>query len=364
MTLITDIKNRILPVILGSAFVIFGISLFVNSHSTKPFSEELLIYDLIWMDAWSLAFLGILITFWVSKLGRNEKVIYCIGLLSIYLVVATSLILNGTPFYLFGFWGDQSFRQAMILKFADLSMPSDYYYKDLPPFYPPLYYYLQAIFARVFSVEAYKMSKLGQILIFAILPLVHFYFWRRIVAPIQAGFITLLAFLYSNYAGALQFFSPHSFITYALFIPWWLYYIERVTKPISSWKFYVIGGVIGALLFATYFYAFFIGGVSLLLRLVYDRIPLIKKKIGGFTHIGAFKVLIVSAVFSSPYWLPVLISIISNGIDRSRGGWYHIGYPGLDIQFVKVSIEGVALLVGTVFIFRRLKRPVNFALAN
>lgn len=364
MTLISDIKNRILPVILGFAFVIFGIGLFVNSLSTKNFSEELLIYDLIWMDAWSLAFLGILIAFWSSKLGRNQKVIFCIGLLSIYLVVVTSLILNGTPFYLFGFWGDQSFRQAMILKFAAITRPTDYYYKDLPPFYPPLYYYLQAIFARVFSVEAYKMSKIGQMLIFAVLPLVHFYFWRRLVAPVQAGFITLLAFLYSNYAGALQFFSPHSFIAYALFIPWWLFYIERVTKPATSVKFYIVGGIIGALLFATYFYAFFIGAVSLLLKLAYERIPLIKKKVGGFTLMGALKVLIASAVLSSPYWLPVLISIISSGLDRSRGGWYHIGYPGLDIQFVKFTIEGIALLAGTIFIFRRIKKSLNFALAN
>ncbi len=242
-------------------------------------------------------------------------------------------------------------------------MPSDFYYKDLPTFYPPLYYFLQSLYARIFSVEAYKMAKIGQMLIFALLPFILFYFWRRIVTPLQAGLITLFAFLYSNYAGSLQYFSPHSFVAYALFIPWWLFYIERITKPVATWKFYISGGIIGALLFATYFYAFFIGAVWLFLRFTYVQLSRRRSRPGGYSLAGALRVLAASALFSAPYWLPVIFSIVKNGIDRSRGGWYHIGYPGIDFQFIIFSFEGLALLIGIIFIFRRVQRPLNLSLA-
>jgi len=349
--------------VLGIIYLIFGALLLLYSHPTKAFSEDLLITNLIWLDAWSLSFFLALITYWKCSSSTSNKSLVSLLYLSLYLIVANNLILDGTAYYLYGYSGDQKFRQAMVLKFMTSFSLSDFYYKDLPAFYPPLYYYLQAIFAKIFSIEAYKMAKIGQILIFAFFPIILYYFWRKIVSPLQAVIITFLAFLYCNYSNATQFFSPHTFLAYALFIPWWFIYVDPVKNQQKTAKHYLVGGLIGALIFLTYFYVFAIGFFYMLLKLISEKWLMSKSRMKWPDIKNTVYVLGLAAIFSAVYWLPLLISIIENGADRSRGGWYHIGYPGISFQFLQFSVTGIVLLAGIIYLLRRLNRRLNRGLA-
>ena len=54
---ITKILSEIsLERILGIIYLIFGALLLTYSHPQKTFSEDLLLTDLMWLDAWSLDF--------------------------------------------------------------------------------------------------------------------------------------------------------------------------------------------------------------------------------------------------------------------------------------------------------------------
>ena len=345
--------------VLGIIYLIFGALLLAYSHPQKTFSEDLLITDLMWLDAWSLAFFLALITYWKCSSSTCNKSLVSLLYLSLYLIVANNLILDGTFYYLYGYSGDQKFRQAMVLKFMTSFSLSDFYYKDLPAFYPPLYYYLQAIFARIFSIEVFKMAKIGQILIFAFFPVILYYFWRKIVSPVQAVIITFLSFLYCNYSNATQFFSPHTFLAYALFIPWWFIYVDPVKDQPKTAKYYITGGLIGALIFLTYFYVFAIGFFYILLKFISEKWLMSKSQIKWPDIKNAAIVLGLAAIFSAVYWLPLLISIITNGADRSPSGWYHIGYPGLSFQFLQFSFTGIVLFAGIIYLLRRLNRRLN-----
>ena len=349
--------------VFGIAYLIFGALLLSYSHPAKAFSEDLLITNLMWLDAWSLAFFLALITYWKCSASTSSKSLVSLLYLSLYLIVANNLILDGTAYYLYGYSGDQKFRQAMVLKFMTSFSLSDFYYKDLPSFYPPLYYYLQAIFARIFSIEAFKMAKIGQILIFALFPVILFYFWRKIVSPVQAVIITFLAFLYCNYSNAAQFFSPHTFLAYALFIPWWFIYVDPVKDQPKTAKYYISGGIIGAVIFLTYFYVFAIGFFYILLKLMSEKWLMPKSQIKWPDIKNTAIVLGLAAIFSAVYWLPLFISIIADGTDRSRGGWYHIGYPGISFQFLQFSFTGIILLAGIIYLLRRLNKRLNRGLA-
>jgi len=349
--------------VFGIAYLIFGALLLAYSHPAKAFSEDLLITDLMWLDAWSLAFFLALITYWKCPCSTTKKSLVSLLYLSLFLIVVNNLILDGTPYYLYGYSGDQKFRQAMVLKFMTFFSLGDFYYKDLPAFYPPLYYYLQAIFAKIFSIEAYKMAKIGQILIFALFPVILYYFWRKIVSPLQAIIITFLAFLYCNYSNAAQFFSPHTFLAYALFIPWWFIYVDPVKVQQKTAKYYITGGIIGAVIFLTYFYVFAIGFFYILLKSISEKWLMSQSFIKWPDIKNKVYVLGLAAIFSAVYWLPLLISIVENGADRSRGGWYHIGYPGISFQFLQFSFTGIILLAGIFYLLRRLNRRLNRGLA-
>jgi hypothetical protein len=327
------------------------------SHFTKHFTEAQLIRDLMWMDAWSLLVLlaAALVVF--SDLTRRMKTYLLLGCFSVYGLITISLIFNGTPFSYNAYWGDQRFRQAMILKFASFALPGDYYYKDLPLFYPPLYFYLLSLYARLFSVEAFKMLKIGSQLLYLFGPVLVYLFWTKLVGRFRAIFVAVACFLFASQASPEVIASPHGLLGNTLFVPWWLLYVEHV-KPIgTNWKFLVIGGLIGGLIFMTYPYAFFIGGLLMVLRSTVMRRCSWVRLPESFSAKKAWLVLAAAAVFSAPYWLPAMISIFVHGGKPVDQEWFTIGRTGLTFRFVEFTIPGVLFLAGICYaLYRRTVR--------
>ncbi len=337
---------------------LFGVLLFIHALPEKDFSDELLITDCIWLDSWALAFFLVVVAVWISNVSRQVKSRLLLALFSLYGFITVCLILDGTSFGINAYWGDQKFRTAMLMKFTTFFGWPDFYYKDLPAFYPPVYYFLLSLYARVFSVEAFKMIKIGTMLIYLVGPVVLYMFWRKLVSPMQALLVTVFTFLFCSVGKNLLFLAPHAFIANSLFIPWWLYYVERVTNPKNNWKYAVGGGVIGAVLFGVYFYPFLIGGFLLAARLtVFRRWKYVYKE-SHFALRPALGVLAVAIVISLPYWLPAMWSIIASGFDHSRGGWHHLGSTGVAFAFLSFSIPGLLYLAGIYYALRRARAPV------
>jgi len=336
-----------------------GLTLLIRSLDPKPFTEELLIYDLIWLDGWALLFYFALAIVWVSNLTRRSKARLIVALLAVHGVVAVALMFDGTPFSFNAYWGDQKFRQAMILKLASFGWLTDFYFKDLPPFYPPLYYSLLALYSRVFSLEAFKMLKIGSLYIYLFGPFLLYWLWRKIVTPTQAALITVFSFLFCSMGKGSPLIAPHAFIANSIFIPWWLYYIERVKDSPSSWRYYIGGSIIGAAIFMTYFYPFFIGGFLILLRLTILRGWKYYYRDSSFSLKRTWHVLFGSALLSAPYWLPLFYEMFRLGSKPARQGWHHIGSTGIAFPFIGWSIPAILFLVGLVYALRRPSTPLN-----
>ncbi|MEW5923661.1 MAG: arabinofuranosyltransferase, partial [Candidatus Zixiibacteriota bacterium] len=357
LKIMKNLKNWDLKLYLA-IYIIFGAYLFLYAYPAKPYSETGIIWDMIWLDAWALSFFFIVIAVWRSDYSRQLKYILSLLGLSLFGFIAVNLFFDGTPFGLNAYWGDQKFRLAMIQKIITFGWNTDFYYKDLPPFYPSLYYYILAMYARLFSLEAYKMLKIGSMLIYAVGPIFLFYAWKKVLTPFRAFFIAMAAFIVCNFGMPFVFFSPPAFLANLFFIPWWLYYIERVKNPGADWKYYIWGGLAGAAIFMTYFYPFFIGGFLIICRMTLFRECSFIKSSKYFSFGKALGILGMSALFSIPYWLPVFISIIVNGFDRSRGGWHHIGSTGFDYSYLEFSAMGLLFLISILYMVRRRKSPL------
>lgn len=216
------------------------------------FNEERFITDHIWLDSWAMMFFAIVVVIWRSGFSWRSKGLLILAALSVYGVVEIALMYAGTPYGLNAYWGDMQFRIAMILKFIGFLKPGDFYYKALPAFYPPLYYFLLSVYARLFTIEAYKMLKIGSMLIYAFGPFLLYFFWRKLVSPFQAFLVTLSTFLICSFSGSSIQSVPHAFLANSFFIPWWLFFVERIGHSRKSWRFYLEGGIIGAAIFSTY----------------------------------------------------------------------------------------------------------------
>lgn len=343
-------------------FVRAGIYLFDYTSWSKPFTEELLINDRIWLDFWALAFVAALVIAYNTNLRLRFRSLLMIALLGVFGFVAVSLILDGTPFGTNAYWGDQKFRTAMITHYFAFGNWGDMYYKDLPSFYPPIYYYLLAIVAKVTSLKPFMMLKAGTLAIYLVWPFLLYFLWRRVLSPMRAFGVTLATFLFCSAMKSIPFSAPHAFIGNSAFIPFWLHYIERVGVKRSDWKFYLIGGIIGAAIFMTYYYGFFIGGLLLIIHALTENRYLSLKLNKRFALLPTIIVLAISAVLSTPFWLPLLVSVISNGYNPAQQRWHHSGSVGIGFPFLSMTFPALAYLIAICYSIRMRRQSVYRAL--
>jgi len=352
------LRQYLLPGGILAAFLVMGVYLFRHSMSWKAFSDVLLIRDLIWLDAWGLLAVLALVAVWRLPGRWSIKAPVLIGILAVHGAIVVSLILDGTAFGINGYWGDQKFRIAMILKFMNWWVPVDFYQNDLPPFYPPVYYLLLSTYARIFSLEAYQMIKIGTQYIYLLGPFIVYYVWSRVVSRYQALCITLASFLFLSSGKPFPFLAPHAFVGDILFIPWWLHYVEQVKRAPDNWRHYVIGGLLGGIIFMTYYFGFFVGALLIGLRLtVLPRWKLLRD-VDTFRFKPAAIVLALAAICSAPFWLPLLIAMITHGSDPGQQRWHHIESVGIQFKFLTATLPGLLYLGSIYYAARRFHAPI------
>src|SRR6476659_6804467 len=76
-------------------------------------------------------------------------------------VLVLGLLLKPNAFAPLGAVADQSYRTAYLTKFAHHWGLVDYAYKDLPSFYPPLFFWVLGRLSALLGVAPWKMLKVG-----------------------------------------------------------------------------------------------------------------------------------------------------------------------------------------------------------
>jgi hypothetical protein len=347
------LQGRGLSAIALSAFLLLGLYLFRYALPTKPFSEELLIYDTIWLDAWSLGFVLVCAAIWLCPMSGRSKAWLGLAALGIYGFVEIAVIFDGTPFSSYAYWGDQKFRQAMVLKFMELGYPVDFYYKGLAPFYPPTLYLAFAGVGKVLALPAYAMLKTGGMLVFLLGPFLLHWLWKPLVGHFRSWLIVLFTFLVCASPYPYMLSAPHAFLAIAIFIPWWLRFVDNVHGMKSQTRHWIVGGLLGALIMTVYFYPLILGAFLLILKMAYDlRCRWIGKRT-GLCWSRAVGVMTATLLFSIWYWGPAVLSVMEFGADRSRGGWHHIDSTSINLAFMSFTWVGVLFLGGIVLALRR-----------
>ncbi len=169
------------------------------------------------------------------------------------------------------------------------------------------------------------MVKYGFIAAAYLFPLLTYGLWKRIVGRHIAALFTFAFFL------SLQttlLYKAYEVFSLVLFVPWWLIYVEGITageENVSrNRSFYIKGGVLGAVIFMSYYYYFFAGIVYLGVNFVSS--VLLKEKFSDIrrAYKERFIVLITAAVLSSPYWLSLLASMVTHGAESLQNKWFEL----------------------------------------
>jgi len=303
-----------------------------------------------WLTMWlelAVITVGVIMLLIGRTRGSNaRKLPLSLSVVALFLTFIVVITLKPTRYTLDAISGDQGLYTAYVTKFAAESGNVDAIYAGLPAFYPPLYFYLLGRVAAAFAIEPYALLKWGLIAVTLAMPLLHSLLWRRLV-DLPMAVAAAVALLFEQ-----QWYKPAEWLTMVLFVPWWLYWVENVTEQRATsrgeqWRWWLGGGLLGALLFQGYYYWFFIGGLSLLVQVGNGLVSTSGRRTLRPLLANALPMLASSALFSSLYWGPYLYSMArSGGWQVLQNRWLAEGKIELPLPFAAATPAAGLLLLG------------------
>ena len=334
-----------------SAFVvlaILGYFLFKQFADYTYLSERHYL-DIIRSKAWVLLWISFSFCFLYYKRKSEYIHLYAIFAVSIYFIVLYGILFRGTLYGMNSIWGDNSYRLAIVEKMMFLNSFADPYLKGLPSMYPPLWFYIMAVMAKILNIEAVQTMKFGYLFIFLVYPWLIYFSWRSLVTKKIAAVLAIsIPFFSHNYLDYVYY----EHITACLFVPWWLAFIElkhqkdSVQKP--SLTFYLLGILIGSLIFMTYYWWFFMALFAYPFSLLYkyNKNHSLKMLYIDFRH----KLIIVFGIFclTSIYWGPLLYKAITIGYTNNQSLWFKLLYSDIS-RYWTLSVWEAVVVIGGVF---------------
>jgi len=345
-------ESRLFILLSVVALTVLGYNLY-SQVTGYTYLSEWHVKDLIRAKFWSIAWLliSVAVVYW----KRKSPIAPWLAVLavSVYFVFLYGLLFRGTEYGLHAHWGDNGVRIAYIRKMMDYgTFMTDFYLKDLPPFYPPFWFAAMALYGKLIGIEAHQTIKFGYLIIYVVYPWLLFYSWRKVVSSAAAAAVSVATVFL---AGKHLDWAYYEHMTLALFIPWWLYYFEGGSRSIEvsvkQWPFYVSGVLIGGLIFMTYYYWFFMAMAVVPVTILVQRFDsefkdslwlLLKHKV--ILMLGV-------AIVSSPYWLPLLWSIIRIDMHSAQNVYFRIGNTHAIGLWQDVSMEHILIFSGIFFSF-------------
>jgi len=289
---------------------------------------------------------------------KRPKPIWLILLLSIVAGGGFAILMNDRGLPWWGLLGDEAFIGAAITKAWHGIYWSDFYYANLPPFYPPLYFWTVGFFGQLFNLPPIGAMNAGVAMSLFLLPIVIYVGIRLLPSQFiaeQKWFAFLAAgftFIVSEWIGFLS--KPFEFLTAAITIIWVLHVVTYAKN--NKTKFTPIAlGIIGALIIWTYYFWMIFAIVAIALVGIKYAPQNRKQWYGKLATIFG-----ISSLLSSPFWITLLHGAFVGG-----EAWQASWFTQQDLIPFATLLHGlpaiVALIgIGTVITFR--KKIIPFTL--
>ncbi len=318
-------------------------------------------------EVWQIAVIKLLFYLFIG-LGlilffKLKKPILLVTLIAAFLATTYLVLIYQAKVTWWGLQGDEIFVTAFLEKVAFGQPFSDFFYSGLPPFYPPLYFWLIGGLAFLFKLNGVGAAQLGVAIVLFVLPfLVYFWSsytnktladqqnsdkgssnkWKLVLAP-------AIVFIVADWTTVIT--KPYEFISAVLIVFWLAFLLCDLHFKLLNFKKILFYGVSGGLLFLTFYFWFF----PLVLAITLFKL-LTPTKIWYYYSrlflVGALVILI-----SLPYILPLLFSYWKFGLENWQPAFFTIQSLDLFLPFFQFSIFGLVSLVGLLSIIFYWSKP-------
>lgn len=340
------VRTDLLTVIIGAVLLFLTWAALTNTPATASAMPYVGVWVHLLLVIYVAGMLWLLTATLAPRLRTNSILLW----LGLFFFAILTIRLKDTPFTVGGINGDARFYTTYVTKMATYPGYGDMFYKDLPAFYPPLYYFIVGRVADWVNIEPFRAMKYGLLATVMLLPFVTGWLWRRIVDERSAAAVALCMLVFPDW------FKPNEWLALALFVPWWLHWVDNVTEyhpatRVARWCWWLGGGLLGALIFQLYFFWFFVGGTTLLARVgwwLYRRrtdAQLRRRLINSVT------MLFLTALFSSPFWGPYLLSMAAaTSAQPLQNRFFGASKIPLPLYFFQDNWQSVVYMGGLIYL--------------
>ncbi|MEU3452996.1 arabinofuranosyltransferase [Micromonospora sp. NPDC006766] len=291
---------------------------------------------------------------WARRTGRTWDADLLPALFAGLAGLTMLIALHGTPFDVYGLQGDQSFRTAMVTRFADTWQIVDYTYRDLPGYYAPGYFWLLGRAAAVAGVAPWHMLKFGAIAVAFAVPLVSYLCWRRLVTPRTAALISAVPLIVPD------LYESYGWVVQLAIIPWWLEAVHGLTRPGLRRRNPVLLGLIGAALFCVYYYYFF---VFVLVFAMFLAVRRCRGELSWQETRRSLAVLGIAALGSAIFWAPLAWNFLTAPhFESLNNRWITLNSGDLALPMLEPSVVGALCLLGLVYLLLTAREALSRSL--
>lgn len=251
------------------------------------------------------------------------------------LVALAALFYRGTPALWFRLGGDEQYVTAFYQRVISEGFGLDFSYPHLPPFYPPLYFYLIGSLAAPLALTGVAAAKLGGVVAIALAPLA-VWLGRRayrdddplLAQPSFWLLAVVLSFAVFDFPAILN--KPYEFIS-AIGVLLWYAVLQQRLRDNGRLPFgqVVAFGAVGALLATTYYFWLLIAAVAVLVGCPWASRAR-WRYLAPWALVGA-----VTLALSAWYWWPLAASYAQYGMENWQPAFFVIAdlewFPRLEV---------------------------------
>lgn len=294
--------------------------------------------------------LGLIACGWIWRRGRELTArLGAAVFLSGFAVVTLGMPLGATKLYLFGISVDQQFRTEYLTRLTDSPALRDMTYADMPPFYPPGWFWLGGRAAALSGTPGWEMYKPWAITSIAIAIVLAFALWAALIR-----FEYALAVTVATAAVTLAYSSPEPYAAI----------IAVLTPPILvlAWSgLRARGGcgraaVVGVGVYlgvAAMFYTLLFAYTAFTVAIMAVTATMAGRRIGPLVRMAV--IALIAASLAAVTWLPFLMRAARGPLADTGAAQHYLPGDGAVLTFpmLQFSLLGALCMLGTVWLVWR-----------
>jgi len=284
---------------------------------------------------------------------RGRRTVARVGavvVLAAFSVVTLAMPLGATKLYLFGISVDQQFRTEYLTRLTDSAALHDMTYIDLPPYYPPGWFWLGGRLAALTGTPAWEMYKPWSIISITVAIVLAFVLWAALVRFEKALVVST-----ATAAAALAYSpaEPYAAIITVLLPPVFVLAWSGLRGGSRGWTAVVAVGIFlgGAALSYTLLLVF--GAFTLTIMAV--LVAVARRKLDPLLRLAVIAV--ISGAIALIGWGPYLIAAAKGTPADSGTAQHYLPVDGAQLSFpmLQVTLLGALCLLGTLWLVVRAR---------